>query len=113
MNLLHRLRDWLVGPKGWLIADATPAEQNDLSQLDRLDGQHDVAWVEKASTQNPNHRPEDIHIIHNGETGWNYWYTNNRGYLNAGIGYRTEGKAWRAALLDQEHEANAHDDYPN
>lgn len=36
--MIRRLLVWLVGPKGWLIADATPAESNDLSNLDRYDG---------------------------------------------------------------------------
>ena len=30
--------DWFAGPGGWLIVEATPAEQNDLSHLDLLDG---------------------------------------------------------------------------
>ena len=36
--LVASIRDWAVGPSGWLIADATSAEQRDLSRLDRLDG---------------------------------------------------------------------------
>ena len=38
MKLWNRFINWLAGPQGWLIADATPTEQHDLSRLDRLDG---------------------------------------------------------------------------
>lgn len=76
----------------------------------RAGARDDVAWIEQAATQNPNQHPEDIHIIH-GDLGYNYWYTNPNGYLTAGTHYPTQGKAWRAALLEQESEAAAHTDY--
>lgn len=76
----------------------------------------DVAWIEAASTQNPNQHPEDIHITHHPYWGWHYWYDTPTG-ITAGLGfYLTQSKAWRAALLEQEHDAannTDHEDYPN
>lgn len=106
MNLLRRLKTWLFGPRYDYLLDLPT--QYDTETLD-----DDVAWIDQAAEQNPNDGLGRIHIIHQGDHGFRYWYTNHEGTVHSDTGYRTEGKAWRAALTEQQEDAGIDDDYPN
>lgn len=99
-NPLHSLRDWTIGPGGWLI-DSNLDNQLSNTDIELDQEQQQTTWADQMSAEDEDH-PEDIHIIHNGDTGWNYWFQTPTGLI-AGIGYRTQAKAWKAALLDREY----------
>lgn len=107
MNLLRKLKDRLFGPRYDYLLDYGHT-QYDAETLD-----DDAAWIDEAAHQDPNDGPGRIHIIHNGTLGYRFWYTNQDGMITSDTGYRTEGKAWRAALAEQDQDAAIDDDYPN
>lgn len=74
----------------------------------------DVAWADTVADESQ-HQPGDIHIIHHADLGYNYWFQRSDGLLAAGEHYSSEGKAWRAALLERDRQTFQHeqDDYPN
>jgi hypothetical protein len=127
VNIFRRIKDWAVGPGGWLAdsdRDANYARidweldhpefiRQDSGRFDEETLDDDVAWINEAATQDPNDGPGRIRIIHQGKLGYRYWYTNHEGLITSQSGFRTEGKAWRAALTKQNNETAIDDDYPN
>jgi hypothetical protein len=111
VKLFRRIRDWAVGPGGWLADSNLDAQ---LSAVDiELDQEAEAAWIDEAATQDPNDGPGRIRIIHQGNLGYRYWYTNMDGLVTSQSGFRTEGKAWRAAIAEQNNETAIDEDYPN
>jgi hypothetical protein len=114
VKLFRRIRDWAVGPGGWLADSNLDAQLSAVDiELDAETLDDDVAWINEAATQDPNDGPGRIRIIHQGNLGYRYWYTNTEGLITSKSGFRTEGKAWRAALTEQNNETAIDDDYPN